>query len=65
MPLFFQMIVYGVTIYILSIPFINLIDEYNEKKDREAEIKHGVQPEYDDFDFDWLEEIIEKENENA
>lgn len=39
MPLFIQIFVYGAIVYILSIPFINLIDEYNQKQEKKEKEK--------------------------
>ena len=61
MPLFIEIIIVGSIVYFLSLPVIRTIDLYNELKDEEAKRKHISQTVYDDFDFDWLEEIIREE----
>ena len=58
MPLFIQMTVYWIIVWFMAKPFLNLIDEYNEKKEAEEKEKKS-----EDFDWDWLEEIIREERE--
>ena len=62
MPLFIQIFVYVAIVWILSQPFLNLIDEYHEMKEAEEKEKEYLAQD-DDFDWDWLEEVIREEYE--
>lgn len=61
MPDFIMWSLLAILIYYMALPFINLIDEYNEKKEAEEKEKEYLAQD-EDFNWDWLEEIVEKEN---